>query len=1003
MTNLLHWQKWPLAFKLLAAVVTAALLGLMGLTAWSWWQGYNLLSHWLLSPSLEAEVLPLDNYQLGLFTLEVPTEVYFILQRFVPTLLELNYWPLLVFAFALALGWSLILAALPRLPFIPFAVGAAMFIIFLQNMGLDGLGIWPALHNKVFMGVVLAIFLLPLYLFRDFAKKVNAFTRALFFLVLFAALFTYINFAAQPVFPLAEVLHLTLAIPIVLVLLLFVFNAHEMVRSLAALANGPGSNGVIHFIVLNLLYLSTLVFYYLLLNNKIKTDFQLVHPLIWSGFITLLALYRLPMRTSLFKNIDFYPTGLLLYLGMSTLAWGAIFYSAASVNDPLKQIYEDISLYTQLAFGLPFFLYIIANFGQLLAEGIQFGRVIYKGKFVSYSSAWVSGILIFMIFIFNDNFLQFDKSFAAWYNQQGDTELLREDAFLANQNYNLALGYSPYNHRSHYALGSIQQAQKDNNFAFIYFKDGSFIWPTEFSYVHAANANLPQDRKLLENILLLQQGFYRLPGQAPHIANNLGLLYQKLNLTDSVAYYLRQASSQGDALVKETARVNGLASATAVAGNSALVTEADLYQLTTASEASNLLARWLKNGERHTGIRLQPELLPADSVLNTPQMAYLYHLTLHHPTDEQVMHSVNAYANHPENSSFSPFLYAALADLLIQKGDGAKAMRLYKAVAERSASTDPNSYMRYGVRLMQYQQYTDAASAFSQAMRRGNNQAVLYQAIAEMEAGLFEKAASTWALLTKVGDKNEQALAAKMIKLTSSPQTADQTDQQLLVQKLRYFPQLFTPTAFAEAVSSIESERVKALVLQQRLMQGNNGRISAVETADLYDRLITAETNEAFQAQMQASFMEFELQNAPLSVELDSAIQHIAYTDLRIESQKQQYLAQKALLQSDTVSAAEHLQSALQLNPYAAEAYIQLTDIQAPEQAYNTLLTALEWLPLNLPLLKKYIYATAAMGVPNFGEAMLPNVKLAASPAEYSVFVKNFREEVAKAEAEQGF
>jgi tetratricopeptide (TPR) repeat protein len=122
---------------------------------------------------------------------------------------------------------------------------------------------------------------------------------------------------------------------------------------------------------------------------------------------------------------------------------------------------------------------------------------------------------------------------------------------LAKEYYKLAGVYASTNHRSNYAIASMERKENDLSEALAYYKQSTLKQPTPFAFVNTGRSYEEQGL-FFEAMFALKDGLKEFPGE-PHISNNLSALYARTNLLDSAYYFLDNLNGDQDVVkVAET-------------------------------------------------------------------------------------------------------------------------------------------------------------------------------------------------------------------------------------------------------------------------------------------------------------------------------------------------------------------------------------------------------------------------------------------------------------------
>ena len=158
------------------------------------------------------------------------------------------------------------------------------------------------------------------------------------------------------------------------------------------------------------------------------------------------------------------------------------------------ETFEDVILYSQIGFGVMFFIYVIANFSPLLLKNMKVSKIAYQKQDPSVfclQDRRPCGIWIYFLqFIFSSYY----QSMAGYYNYVGDLFMIENRLDLAEEYYNEASTYEYQNHRSNYAMATLSRMKNDRYEEAFYFRNALLKIPSEFSYVNLSNIYLKNDQ-----------------------------------------------------------------------------------------------------------------------------------------------------------------------------------------------------------------------------------------------------------------------------------------------------------------------------------------------------------------------------------------------------------------------------------------------------------------------------------------------------------------------------
>src|SRR5690606_19114439 len=175
----------------------------------------------------------------------------------------------------------------------------------------------------------------------------------------------------------------------------------------AKLNRGIGLKISWHISILSFIYLLFILF--LLLRITGNVQWEVPAPPVVLLFLAAGILGYVETRRKMTQIEQPYPFSVVgegLYLiGFSITAlvfWKADF----SANQPMLDFLHHLFIYSQLAFGLLFFAYLMANFGSVMNHGGQVDAVLFKPQFFAYYHMRIGAMMALLsIVVFADGII----------------------------------------------------------------------------------------------------------------------------------------------------------------------------------------------------------------------------------------------------------------------------------------------------------------------------------------------------------------------------------------------------------------------------------------------------------------------------------------------------------------------------------------------------------------------------------------------------------------------
>ncbi|WP_154853468.1 tetratricopeptide repeat protein [Cyclobacterium xiamenense] len=494
----------------------------------------------------ERIVVPLDQFFSGVDYLYLNTQNLLLLEQYVSEA-PLSF-PVATQLLGL-LFWVLLLVGVWLLTFLKrntFLVGAGLLILLLTVSGVNGLNI-GSVGSKWGLILVLLFLLLPAALIHFFGESMAAGRRAIVTVGLGAiCLGVLIYFSAVPNPTLLFSENGTLmALVIAGGFLVYTGNVFltGVYLFLARLNTGVGIKIAWHFGVISSLYLLLMGLMLLdltgSLNDWALPPFQLVllvvgavgYPVVLHKIRNSPQLFGPPWVGKLYYLIGFSICLLVLFKGMAT------------ANTPMIDFLNHLFVYSQLGFGLLFFLYVWVNFSGIINSGKEIDKIVYKPPFFPFFHLRLGGAMSLLIFlVYADGIIAVQFSTAStqlsadyYYASKRPVEAtaLYENAFEQYRRNDKALLAAAHlyleQNQPTLALNTMVRSFEEN--------------PRVVDIVLLGQL-LEKRERTNDAIFYLEQGLRRYPGN-PYLSTNLALIYHRINRPQDALAVLRAMEGGG--------------------------------------------------------------------------------------------------------------------------------------------------------------------------------------------------------------------------------------------------------------------------------------------------------------------------------------------------------------------------------------------------------------------------------------------------------------------------
>ncbi|MEM8895891.1 MAG: hypothetical protein AAGC88_15015, partial [Bacteroidota bacterium] len=676
---------------------------------------YNAME-WLVTSETELVKVPLLNFNVGLFELELLNNNYLVKQYFEGGDIKIDpadhVW-FLVFA---GVGIALLLAVITYFSTFWFTVSMGLFTVILIALQLDQLQLFGTTGREALIGLAVT-YLSVGFFFQSLKSELSMNVRLIAFLLVNAVIALIIFQFAEVNQPFLHLANFGITGFLVLSLIFIFLIGHEIVFLILYLVTQSkgetGGNNATHFIIFTLVYLANIGLVYARNAAYIDWDILYVHAfilLLISGFVGLWTFER---REEAYRSIlTFYPYGGLLYLALGLICLATLRYQMVIANDPLLETFEDAVVFSHIAFGSMFFIYVIANYVNPLIKNLAVHRIVYQDNNFPYATAMLGGLIVVAALYYIANQAPLNQAISGYYNLAGDVNRV-ENPTVARRYYELASDFGYQNHRANYTIGRMHLAQNRVPAAIVNFKTAVAKHPTPHAYINLSNA-YREENLYFDALFTMQQAYEDFPEDGA-IRNNLGMLFSRTNITDSTLYFLESVSS--DPLTMKVAQANAMA---VHVDKSIRVDKDSLVSTYDESLSLPLKANVRAYANRYFG-GLASSFDPSfssDSILNAHTLSYL----LNASTDPNNFNSdqgdiATSYGNYPFNGAYHDQLTFSGAWINYNLGKVGRAIREIDVVSFNPSPQQ--SYYQYALGLLALNQNSPrlAADYFEKSIR----------------------------------------------------------------------------------------------------------------------------------------------------------------------------------------------------------------------------------------------------------------------------------------------
>lgn len=1018
MSSLFFWKEWDRTYRI--PYLNSLLLLAVGLLAFSvaWWRGVANVVQWDVLSELIDLPTSIRTITDGLFDYSVPGKAYAVSEQFVASIMQVHPWMATTLLAALSIGFALVLSAVTRLNRVPFLAAMTGFILVLAVCRFEALEI-PGLDGQYVFGILAFLFGSVAYYFHAFRIDISFTSRFGTFGLLFLAVCLGLGALSPVALPTLTVVSYGMPALMLLSVGFIVFIAFEIIAGLVWITSanlapginsqGEGGNrrqfGIRNFAVLSGLYLANLLLVWLQNTRTLDLNWVTISPFLIFIASLLLGIWGFRQQIEQQDDVPFEESGAFLYAGLGLITTATIAYAFATANDPVVEMFEDAIVYSHLAMGAAFVLYVVFNFRQLYQRGLAVHRVLYKPKQGALMYFRLGGLLVFGALLGGVNLFPVRQAITGYYNGLGDLYVASEQFTSAQAFYQLGVEQEFQNHKSNYALASLALRNNEPGKAAYFFSQALLKQPSPQAFA-ALSSTYQQTELFFEAIKSLQRGLQLFPNNG-ELQNNLGYLYSRTSIADSAYYYFQSAVRNTSRDEVPEANLLGLYARNpkVLAADSSLAQNTDRF--TYESYEANALALKVVFSHDTTSLK-QPTWLAdeppmVDSLLATEgwpglsvgRFASLYNFALISPRPDSVLtKTLRQRSQQVSNQDFSDDLLLARAMAEYQNHQPANTFSLLSQLAEGSPRTAEQYRSALGLLMMEQGLYRKANEFLE---LNTDTLSIFHRAIALTKAGDLVMAQSLW----ETASRNDAGVAG--------------------LKQVLYEERVRTGQA---NLSDLE----KAFYVSYRIDDPNRGKywetirdanLKTVSGTKLIDQYIA--TRQPFYAQMILSQMGKPEQLNPFALSLEnlSALRIAAFRNKLAASDsmsrqpflpqheaERQFLMGKVLAQNKQPQRAQlAFAEAARLAPLnaqivtgAAQFWKQARQI---DRAYNLVVGTLDYNPDQPELWKTYIDLCLDQRLTDYAEDALPQLQGSTSPADYQAFLADYQQKLSSIEKDR--
>lgn len=1008
MSSLFFWSAWSRTYRLTYLISLILFIISIVLFVIAWAKGLGNVVRWDVLSELNELPVTFHTFSDGLLDYAVNGKAYAVSEQFIAGTMQVRPGVATAFLVGIGVAFVLLMSAVTRFNRLRYLISMAILILGLAFFRWEMLEV-PGLGGNYLFLLLTFLFGSVSYYFHAFRPDYPIAVRLGAFGLLTVLVAVGLGALSPVKFP--ALLIVSYGMPVLLVFSIgfIFFIAAEIVAGLVwltsvgrveennAQVHQRRTLGIRNFLFVSFLYLVNLALIWLKNTKSIDWDVLAISPFLIYLISVTLGIWGFRRLVQQQETISFRDAGAYLYAGLALLTTLTITYAFANANDPLVEMFEDVIVYTHLSMGVFFVAYALINFWPIYQQNLPVFRILYKPKRLELSLFRIVGVVGVIVLLASGGLITVRQGVGGYYNGLGDYYVASNEPASANAFYQLALEQEFQNHKSNYALASLALSQNNQTAAAFYFQQALLKQPNPQDYAGLSQTYL-QTNLFFEAVKALQQGIRAFP-RSGELQNNLGYLYARTSVADSAYYYFKSATELTNR--DEVPASNLLAfyarNPTVLAADSTLAKS--VQESSYESYQANSLALRLVAQTDTTQLQ-QPTWLADESTkqgLSVGRFASLYNYALaNQRSDSTLTGTLQRLSTDPVNQDFTDDLLLARAVAAYSRHHYSEAIGLINQLSEGESTAPvalpegqqngPAYRSITGLWLLEQGLYRRAAETFSY---NSDTTSIYYRAIALTKANDPILAQSLW----ETASKNDPAVEA--LKQVYYQERKPQTD----LEKAFYVTYRVDDAnrgAYWETIQEPSLKTVAGVALTNDFLDQLQWRNAQLVLAGLPDsmRINPVATSLRNVAAMRLSAFRRSVGSAETMAKKFFLPAHRADRDY--------WLGQTYERTHRIAQAQQAYRRALQLAPLNARIVASAAQLEQQrkqtKKAYDLVLTALSFNEDNTELLKTYVTLCLELGLPDYAESGLEKLRIAATPADYQVFLATYQEKLASIE-----
>lgn len=763
--NLWFWTSWPKKEKILLSILLVLLVGAGVYLVAAYLSGGSFVLDWLEQSVSEPLRVLYDRFNVGLYEFSIFADNYVIVKSFNSSDIHINLAAAYVFLAIFFLAMLFLLALASTTSRFYFILFGAFFMLMLVVMKLENILLFGWYQKETFF-LTAAIFLLPAYYLHAFRPQMHFIKRFLIFLAIGVLVALTFHFFAEVDKPFFYLVSYGVAAPLLISVVFILMIGFEVLKSFLTIATkstfGDGRTNFTHFAILSVIYMGVLTFIFLYNEGYVSWKIIFIDAVWLLLAATIAGFWGFKRKEETYAHIfHFKPVGACVYLTLAIICFSTFAYFFASAIDPFIDVLKDAVIFSQLAYSIIFFVYVLANFFPAMMEGLQVYKIIYKPRFMPYATAVIAALVGVMAFFFLADKAAYYQTLGGYYISLANLHSVQNDDIVAEEYYKLSNIYGRQTHFGNFALAKMAQKDGEILAAENYLVQSIKRNPTEFAFADLANIYEEQS-DFFDGLFVLKHGVNYFPDSGP-LSINLGKLLSQTDILDSAAYFYLKGAEKS---ISSTAGLGNIYSLYALANLEMekdslkkLIDDIELFPV-----ENNLMV--IAAQKNYEGLQFDYPISFKNGI-SMDRLIYNFNTMLYYPAkvDSATWQSFEHFYDGISSVRFKEELEYAFALAFAKNHNTIAAIRLFN----RLNGPDAYGYKKYDLLMAQYfMKYgapLQALDHYEGTFQYYGGHVLAEMGLALMEAGKLQEARNFWRRVIEKNDSVTAGVATEMLEI----------------------------------------------------------------------------------------------------------------------------------------------------------------------------------------------------------------------------------------------